>query len=131
MPESDEKPKKRPRSISRWGTGTLSVLQILLLAIFLGAINYLSLHHFWRADLSRGNDYSLSPATKNYLASDAIRKRETPVKWIMGLPPQLAVLRTRPRPLGRIRPPLQWKHRTRVRRPHAQPQPHAGSHRQL
>ncbi|MCP5543462.1 MAG: Gldg family protein [Akkermansiaceae bacterium] len=78
-----EPTSKPARPVSRWGIGTLSVLQTVLLALILGAVNYLALHHFTRKDLSRDADYTLSPATKNYLASDAVGKREKPVKWIL------------------------------------------------
>ncbi|MGD7651675.1 MAG: DUF7088 domain-containing protein, partial [Verrucomicrobiales bacterium] len=83
MPDPDVTPKKRSRPLNRWGTGTLSVLQVTLLAVVLIALNYLSFDNFWRVDLSRGADYTLSSATTRYLASDAIQSRETPVKWIM------------------------------------------------
>jgi hypothetical protein len=63
--------------------GTLSVLQVGLLAVIVLTLNYLSIHHYQRIDLSRGGDYSVSPATRNYLQSDVVRGRERQVKWIM------------------------------------------------
>jgi hypothetical protein len=71
------------RHPNRWGTGALTVLQVMLAGIILTAVNHLSLHHHWRADLSRAADYSLSPASRGYLADAAVRDREKPVKWIM------------------------------------------------
>ncbi len=81
-PSSEPKPKPA-RPLNRWGIGTLSLLQTVLLAAALLALNYLSVHHYHRIDASRGADYSLSSATKNYLRSPAIQDREKPVKWIM------------------------------------------------
>jgi ABC-type uncharacterized transport system len=77
-------PKAKPaRPLNRWGTGTLSVVQIVLLAILLIALNYLAAHHFTRVDLSREAAYTLSPATTRYLKDPAVSGREKPMKWIM------------------------------------------------
>jgi len=70
------------RRPNRWGVGTLSTLQLLLLSVTVAALNYLSMHHYLRWDLSRSADYSLSPATQRYLEG-VVRDREEPVKWIM------------------------------------------------
>ncbi|RPJ33235.1 MAG: hypothetical protein EHM17_11005 [Verrucomicrobiaceae bacterium] len=84
MIDSPPPPDERPaRPLNRWGMGSLSVLQIALLAACVIALNYLSLHHYARLDLSRSADYSLSSATGRYLKSKALRGREKPVKWIM------------------------------------------------
>ncbi len=74
---------KPARPLNRWGLGTLSVLQIVLLAVFLIAANYLAASHFYRWDFSREANYTLSPSTQRYLKSDALAKREKPVKWIL------------------------------------------------
>lgn len=82
-PETPEAKPRRARGVNRWGVGTLSVIQVvLLLAILLGA-NYLSSLHFARKDLSREGAYSLSPSTRSYLTGPEVSKREKPVKWIM------------------------------------------------
>lgn len=84
MSDSPSVSQKKPaRPLNRWGVGTLSALQTVLLAVIVFAANYLSVNHYARVDLSRAVDYSLSPATKRYLKSDAVRGREKPVKWIM------------------------------------------------
>ncbi|MCF7732475.1 MAG: GldG family protein [Akkermansiaceae bacterium] len=80
QPDSTDPPT---RSLNRWGIGTLSAVQLVLLAVCLFAANYLSAVYYVRADLSRGADYTLSQSTKRYLASDALSSREKPVKWIM------------------------------------------------
>jgi len=71
------------RPVNRWGIGTLSMLQIVLLALTLIALNYLTARHYTRIDLSRESNYTLSSATRRYLASDALASRAKPVKWVM------------------------------------------------
>jgi hypothetical protein len=84
MSDSSTESKAKPvRALNRWGVGTLSVLQIVFLAIILIALNYLSQHHFDRWDLSRAGDYTLSPRTKHYLKDKALSERAKPIKWIM------------------------------------------------
>ncbi|MES2996612.1 MAG: Gldg family protein [Verrucomicrobiota bacterium] len=82
---SEQDPPSAPptaRSLNRWGIGTLSLLQTALLAIIVIGANYLALHHFQRWDLSRSEDYSLSPATKRYLQSGDLKERMQPVRWV-------------------------------------------------
>ncbi len=84
MSDLSSEPSKKPaRPLNRWGMGTLAVLQTLLVAVILIALNYLSAHHYGRIDASRTADYSLSPATERYLRSEALRDHEPPIKWIM------------------------------------------------
>ena len=84
MPDSTSAPLPKPaRQLNRWGMGSLAVMQTTLLAVILIALNYLAVHHFHRIDASRSADYTLSPATRNYLSSDAVQSRQTPIKWIM------------------------------------------------
>ncbi|RYD25446.1 MAG: hypothetical protein EOP87_24380, partial [Verrucomicrobiaceae bacterium] len=73
-------PSRKP---NRWGVGTLSLIQLILLFVVLGGLNYLSSLHYARKDLSRDGNYTLSSSTRRYLESDAIQKREKPVKWVM------------------------------------------------
>lgn len=83
MSEAISEPKPKPaRPLNRWGQGTLSVLQIVFLAIALIALNYLAAHHFLRSDLSREAAYTLSPSTTRYVEKE-VRSREKPMKWIM------------------------------------------------
>lgn len=82
--ELPSEPIKKPaRPLNRWGMGTLSALQILLVAVTLIALNYIAVNHYARIDASRSADYSLSPATTRYLQSEALRDHAQPVKWIM------------------------------------------------
>ncbi|MEY5013551.1 MAG: hypothetical protein RLY69_1266, partial [Verrucomicrobiota bacterium] len=85
MPMSDESDStfKPTRALNRWHIGSLSAFQSMLLAFVVICANYLSFHHYQRIDLSRGADYSLSPATRRYLASDAVQKHPQTIKWIM------------------------------------------------
>ncbi len=84
MSEPDSVPNATPaRPLNRWGIGTLSVLQLVLVVATVAALNYLAARHFTRADLSREANYTLSPATTGYLAGPALEVREAPMKWIM------------------------------------------------
>ncbi|KAB2638095.1 MAG: hypothetical protein DVB25_08635 [Verrucomicrobia bacterium] len=78
--------EKSARPVNRWGIGTLSVLQVLLLGLTLIALNYLTARHYTRIDLSRESNYTLSPATSSYLASAALADRAKPVQWVMAFP---------------------------------------------
>ena len=87
MSETIPPPAPAPaRRVNRWGIGTLSVLQVVMVGLTLIALNYLTARHFTRLDLSRDKNYSLSPATSRYLASAALSGRAKPVKWIMAFP---------------------------------------------
>ncbi|HSP44130.1 MAG TPA: Gldg family protein [Luteolibacter sp.] len=79
-PAPERRKSSRP---NRFGIGAIALIQAALLVLILVAVNYLSLNHHWSADLSRAADYSLSPASRNYLKDDTVRDREKPVKWIM------------------------------------------------
>lgn len=71
------------RPVNRWGIGTISALQVILLLTILAALNYLGSQHYKRVDLSRDGAYTISSATQRYLKSPALANRETPVKWIV------------------------------------------------
>jgi len=79
-----ETPKPKPaRPLNRWGLGTLSVLQVVLLGLSLVALNYLSSQHYRKWDMSRDGGYTLSPSTNSYLKDKLLADRKQPVKWIM------------------------------------------------
>ena len=81
---SEATPAAKPaRPLNRWSVGALTVLQTALLAVILLALNYLALHHYARTDLSRAGDYSLSSASRRYLAGDALQGREQAVSWVL------------------------------------------------
>ena len=84
MSDPSSEPQGKPaRPLNRWGLGTLSVLQIVFLAVTLIALNYLAVHHVTRVDLSREAAYTLSPSTTHYLKDKVLSGREKPIKWIM------------------------------------------------
>jgi hypothetical protein len=60
-----------------------AAIQLLLLFIAILAANYLSFYQYQRLDVSKDTDYSLSPATKHYLKSDAVSNLEKPIQWIV------------------------------------------------
>ena len=70
------------RPLNRWGIGTISVLQVVLLAALLLAANFISLQHYQRFDASREGAYTLSPATLRYI-SEGMEGREQPVRWTL------------------------------------------------
>lgn len=80
--EPSAPPEKPARPLNRWGIGSLSVIQTVLLAALLLAANYLAIHYFHRWDLSRNADYSLSPATLRYLHDGVPAATEKPVRWV-------------------------------------------------
>ena len=54
MPDSTADIAPPPaRPLNRWGIGSLAVFQTVLLAVVLITLNYLSIHHYSRADHSR------------------------------------------------------------------------------
>lgn len=67
---------KRTRPVSRWGVGSLSVLQVVLFGFIMLMLNFLTSEHYQRRDFSRNGSYTLSSATTRYLASPAIRSRK-------------------------------------------------------
>lgn len=79
---SDSKPKRQSRP-NRFGIGFMSILQIVLVLAAVVFANYLASQNRLRTDLSRTADYTLSSSTENFLKSDAIAKRERPVKMTM------------------------------------------------
>lgn len=74
MPDSDQsqhaaQAARAPEMPRRYGIGINVALQVILaLALFAG-VNRLNWRHYWRWDLSPSQDYTLSPATLNYLNS--------------------------------------------------------------
>lgn len=75
-------PQGKVRSINRLGIGTLAVLQVVFAFASVVLLNYLSCTKHQRYDLSQHKDYSLSSRTKEYLGSEEVSARSTPVKFI-------------------------------------------------
>jgi len=73
-----------PRPISRWGVGTLSLLQILFAVIILIGVNFLAGSRPQRQDLSEQRDYTLSPLTKRFLKQE-VSLRGDPIKIIVAV----------------------------------------------
>ena len=55
--------------IRRLGIATNVTLQLLAAALLLAGINYLSHRHYWRWDLTRNRDYTVSEQTRSFLKS--------------------------------------------------------------
>lgn len=73
----------KAKSMNRWSIGTLSVLQIISLAVIVLLANFLGNHYHVKYDLSRGESYSLSRWTMGLLKSEPLQSRKTPVKMIV------------------------------------------------
>jgi hypothetical protein len=85
MTEDPSTHGKDPRSVRRVAVGSIVALQLALaIAAFLAG-NYLSATHHRNWDLSKNNQYTLSPLTTRLLASDAIQNRERPVRIIAAI----------------------------------------------
>ena len=81
--DSDTPPAKAAKPIGRFGTGTLSILQIVCFIILFAGVNYLSSQYFAPKDLSADAAFTLSPATRRYLESPAIRDRDEPIRMLV------------------------------------------------
>jgi hypothetical protein len=85
MPDSEDANEATPppaRPLNRWGIGTMSALQIVLLAALLLAANFIALRHYNRVDVSREGAYTLSPATVRYLG-EGMGERTQPIRWTL------------------------------------------------
>ncbi|QJE94459.1 DUF7088 domain-containing protein [Luteolibacter luteus] len=82
--DSDTPSSRKPaKPIGRFGTGTLSLLQILCVTILFVGINYLSSQYYAPKDLSADAAFTLSPATKRFLESPAVQERDEPIRVIV------------------------------------------------
>jgi hypothetical protein len=81
--ESESPPEKPAKPIQRFGTGALSLLQVLCFTLLFLAVNYLGSQHYVPKDLSAEAAYTLSPATRRYLESPVIRERPEPVRLLV------------------------------------------------
>lgn len=81
--EPESPPEKPTRPIRRFGTGALSLLQVICFALLFLAVNYLGSQHYATQDLSEEAAYTLSPATRRYLESPAIRDRDEPIRMLV------------------------------------------------
>jgi hypothetical protein len=79
---SEESESKSPQAVARpiWrlGIGFNVVLQVLLAAVLLGTVNYLAFRHYERWDLTRGNHFTLSSTTTNFLVNS-----DTPIEIVV------------------------------------------------
>jgi hypothetical protein len=80
--ESATSAENPARSLNRWGIGTLSLLQVVLLGALLVAANFISMRHFHRGDMTREAAYTLSSATRKYLA-EGMGDRNRPVRMTL------------------------------------------------
>ena len=81
--DSEKPPAKAAKPIHRFGTGALSLMQILCFTVLFVAVNYLGARYFVPKDLSSDAAYTLSPSTRRYLESPEIRDRGEPVRMLV------------------------------------------------
>jgi hypothetical protein len=75
--------KTTARPVKRFRIGFLSVLQTLLVILIFFAVNFLAAQLYRPFDLSQDLDFTLSPSTSRYLASEVISEREDPIEMIV------------------------------------------------
>jgi hypothetical protein len=75
---------RAPRPISRWGVGTLTLLQLVFAAIILVGVNFLAGSRPQRQDLSEQRDFTLSPLTRKFLNATAASHPD-PIKIIVAV----------------------------------------------
>jgi hypothetical protein len=84
MSKDSDKPSGKPaKPIHRFGTGTLTLLQIICFAILFVGVNYLSSQHYAPKDLSADAAFSLSPATRRFLESPVVQDRDEPIRMLV------------------------------------------------
>lgn len=81
MSSDSESPAAKPaKPIRRFGTGLLSITQVICVLVIYGAVNFLGAQHHAPKDLSSEASYTLSPATRRYLESPAVQDRTEPIR---------------------------------------------------
>ena len=84
MSKPSASPSEKPaKPIQRFGTGALSLLQVVCFTLLFVAANYLGSQHYVTKDLSADAAYTLSSATRRYLESPALRDRPEPVRLLV------------------------------------------------
>ena len=82
--DSDTPASRKPaKPIGRFGTGSLSLLQVLCFTILFAGVNYLSSQYYAPKDLSADAAFTLSPATRRFLESPAVQEREEPIRMLV------------------------------------------------
>ena len=82
MPSSEKSSNTTTRPVKRVGRSIHLTVQVICFLIVIIATNYLSCARHQRFDLTEKQSFTLSDTTKQYLHSDTVQKRETPLKII-------------------------------------------------
>ncbi len=82
MPDTAPSSTPATRPVRRIGRSINTILQIIFFLIVIIATNYLSCTRHKRFDLTERHDFTLSGVTQNYLKSDTLQKRTSPVRII-------------------------------------------------
>lgn len=81
-PEETKKSARPVRPIQRVGRSVIVLAQLILICIVVISANYLSCARHKRIDLTDSKDFTLSDMTEKLINSDALQKREKPVRII-------------------------------------------------
>lgn len=82
MSESESSSTTATRPVGRVGRSVNVIIQVVCFVIVVVAANYLSCARHQRYDLTERHDFSLSNTSEQFLESDAVQKRKTPLKVI-------------------------------------------------
>ena len=74
---------KPAKPIRRFGTGLLSITQVICVLVIYLAVNYLGALHHAPKDLSSEAAYTLSPATRRWLESPKVQDRQDPIRLLV------------------------------------------------
>ena len=78
-----DRPSTAPPRNSRFSGNVSSVVKLVLMAVIVIALNYLSCRHYGRTDLTELKSYTLSDQTEKVLSSELFKGRDQPVKIIL------------------------------------------------
>lgn len=81
--ESESTPEKPAKPIHRFGTGALTLVQVICFILLYLGVNYLGSQHYVPKDLSADTAFSLSSATRRYLESPVVQDRDEPIRLLI------------------------------------------------
>ena len=102
---SENSNASKPKAINRFGLGTLAIIQLALTLLSVVLLNFLSCTNHQRLDLTRHEDFTLSPTTKQYLQSPEVRSRQMPIKIVAVLYQKKPLLPSSPCTAGELPAP--------------------------
>ncbi|WP_193214128.1 Gldg family protein [Luteolibacter marinus] len=80
---SKDSDKTQAKPVHRFGTGALTLAQVICFILLFLAVNYLGALHYVPKDLSSDTAFTLSSATRRYLESPAVQERKDPIRMLI------------------------------------------------